>query len=201
MERTLQDKKYRFKYFKKGTYRANEGTFEILTNNNYTVTILENVPRQVNDAEFKLILKKRQRFYVDQYNTVNKIIPLRTDYEYYLDNCEHINKLNNERRRRNHSQMLTCDVCGVEYKEMNKDIHNRSLYHLKALAKRKSGSESGPQYKQQLDQLLGSQRVTCEVCGSVYTKRAQARHKKTKRHLAALAKLNQSITPSSSSEP
>ena len=53
------------------------------------------------------------------------------------------------------------------------------------------------EYRQRVKPLL-SQKVTCEVCGVVCSKGWLTRHKKSKRHLTALAKLNQSDAPFSS---
>ena len=97
-------------------------------------------------------------------------------------------------------QKITCKICGVVLSKQNFLQHQRSKRHLTALAKLSSGPESGPQYEQQLRDLLDAHKVTCEVCGEKYTKGSIYMHNMGKRHLAALAKFNQS-NASSSSEP
>ena len=99
------------------------------------------------------------------------------------------------------SVMQTCDVCGVECTKIGFADHIKSIRHLTALAKLNSGSESGPLFDQQLNALLDTQMVKCDVCGVECTKVYLPRHKKTLRHLTALAKLNTGPEPESGFSP
>ena len=195
-----------FESYKRGTYKDNLAVFDVLTNNNCSVTVLEILYELANDRDFKMRLSKRQRYYIDQYdNVINKCIPTRTKKEYDKDNRDRFSqyykdyyKDNREtvlqRYQQNKSKLLekvTCEVCGGTYSKASLWKHNRTIRHLTALAKLNNGPEpeSGPQYQQQLSKLLGTVKVTCEVCGGGYNKGALWNHKQTKRHLTALAKL------------
>ena len=88
------------------------------------------------------------------------------------------------------SVITTCDVCGVECTKICFAEHKKSIRHLTALAKLNSGSESGPLFEQQLNQLLNAQMARCGVCGVECTKDSLPRHNKSLRHLTAVAKLH-----------
>ena len=96
------------------------------------------------------------------------------------------------------SVMQTCDVCGVECTKKAFLQHTKSKRHLTALAKLNSEAEpgSGLRFQQKLSDLLNSRKMTCEICSGGYTKGSLYMHKKSKRHLTALAKLNQGLPPS-----
>jgi hypothetical protein len=58
-------------------------SFEILKNGNYSIILLE-----VYSCESKEQLNKRERYYIDTIECVNKVIPTRTNKEYYEANKE-----------------------------------------------------------------------------------------------------------------
>ena len=97
------------------------------------------------------------------------------------------------------AHMEACSLCEIKFRKDSLSRHKKTTRHLAALAKLNSGSESGPQYAQQLSEVLNSRKMTCEVCGLPYTKGSFGMHKKTKRHLTVLAKLN--LTANFSSDP
>ena len=251
--------------YKRGMCKYELGVFEVIANKEYNVTVLEELYKLANDTDFALTLRKRQRYYLEQYeDSVNKHIPSRTRKEYETVYRDHIiqyrriynnieeNKEAHSLTMKNYYQrvkplrnktitceicggdyingsswshirtkrhltalaklssafapspqhqqqtldnllnsvMTTCDVCGVECTKIGFAQHLRSVRHLKAVAKLNTSSESGPQYQQQLNQLLSAQLVRCDVCGVECMKYALTRHNKSLRHLTALAKRN-----------
>ena len=202
IERAMKQNIYFFKAYKRGTLKTYSSMYEVVINENYNVTVLEEVHNFANDTDFLTRLKKRQKFYLEQYDeAVNKHIPLRTGKEYYVENRDHYSQYNknyykaneqaiSQQRRKQRSPKTNCKVCNSEVKVGSLWKHNRSKRHLTALAKLNSGSESGPQYAQQLSELLNSQMLKCDLCGVECMKDALPRHMKSKRHLTALAKLN-----------
>lgn len=217
IEKAIQTVKNSFDVLQRGTDQGHGSVLDIFANNNYNVTILEVVPRLSNDTDFSLKLRKLQRFYIDQYDAaINKVKPSRSQKEYQAVNRDNISRLNKKYREKNREvvsqrmneyyqenksrllQKVTCNICGGKHLKSSLWNHNRTKRHLTAVAKLNSGAESGLQYEQQLVELSNAIKVTCEVCGGVYSKRSGYMHKKTKRHRAALAKLSQSTVPSPS---
>ena len=62
-------------------------SFNILENDNYDIVLLESCPCNTKDE-----LLAREKYYIQNNNCVNKVIPLRTHKEYYEDNKEEINE-------------------------------------------------------------------------------------------------------------
>ena len=201
-----------FERYKLGTFKSFVGFFEVMANKDYNVTILEIIHELANDTD----LMKRQRYYIEQYdNTVNKIRPSRTKKEYRAVNRDHYLQLYKKYREENKEAIhqkareqyprvrslrlakLTCDVCGIKISKAALSKHNKSTRHLTALAKLNTGSESGTQYEQHLNELLNAQKEICDVCGKQYAKASLWHHKLTKRHRTALAKLGLNTVSSS----
>ena len=218
VELAMKNNKSMFEPYKRGIYKTNDRIFEVMANKDYNLTVLEIIFELANDTDFLINLKKRQKFYMKQVdNVINKNIPSRTASEYYVENLDHISQQKKEyyvdnkgvilqKRSEHYPQIkpslmhkVTCEVCGIECAKGSLRMHNRSTRHLIALAKLNSGSDSGPLYQQQLNDLLDAHKVTCEVCGGQYTKGSVNMHNIGKRHLTALAKLNH-FDASSSSE-
>ena len=59
-------------------------SFDVLKNDNYEIVLLE----ECKDITTKDQLHKRERFYIEHNICVNKLIPTRTDKEYYENNKE-----------------------------------------------------------------------------------------------------------------
>ena len=199
-----------YERYKRGTLKEERSLFEVLVNNDYNVTVLEEIYKLANDTDFLIKLTKMQKFYIELYDTaVNKKMPSRTMKEWVVENLDHISQQRKEHYEENKEAALqqqrayrtrvkssprrkiTCEVCRVEINLSSLVQHNKTKRHLTALAKLNSGSESGPQYEQQLSELLDTHKETCEVYGGAYLKASSYMHKKSTRHLTALAKLNQ----------
>ena len=68
--------------YKKG---KNVSSKHIISNDNYSIVLIEDYP-----CDRKEQLLKRERFYIESMNCLNKVIPTRTRSEYYMDNKENI---------------------------------------------------------------------------------------------------------------
>ena len=128
------------KEYKRGILQKELSLVEVMTNQDYNVTILEEIYGPANDTDFSLTLRKRQRFYVEKYdNSVNKVIPSRTKKEYDTVNRDRFsqyrkqyNKDNKiavrlrckENYERAKSIKLTCKICNKEYLKSSLSKHN-----------------------------------------------------------------------------
>ena len=171
IEKAMRLNKNSYECYKRGNYKSNDSIFEVMANKDYNVTILEIINELANDADFLIKLKKRKRFYVEQfYNAVNKYTPLRTKKEWVEVNRDNISQYRKEYYDENREAEL--QKSKVYYANKSEAI----------LKKRRS------YYPRIRAQLL--EKVTCEVCGVVCSKVNFLQHTRSKRHLTALAKLN-----------
>ena len=134
IDKAMMKNKSRFESYKRGSYKSNDRIFQVITNKDYNVTILEIIYELENDTNFLKTLLKQQRLYIEQYNSVNKNVPSRTKKEYYVDNIDNILKYR-QRIKPSMQRMVTCEVCGVQLSRAALFKHNKSLRHLTALAK------------------------------------------------------------------
>ena len=86
LDKRLYQHKYNFQRWKEGKY-AYLSSFKVLENENYKIIAVEEV--DVND---KRELHERERFYIENFECVNRNVPLRTRKEYYQSNKERIAK-------------------------------------------------------------------------------------------------------------
>ena len=121
----------------KGSYKSflkevcnNMKSFDIIKNNDYQIELLENC-----NIKTKQELLTRERFFIENNDCLNKIVPGRTDKEYreankdkkkeylkeyYFDNKEKINIKRN--------QKIDCE-CGGKYARQHKARHFKSQKH------------------------------------------------------------------------
>jgi hypothetical protein len=59
--------------------RKYQTSFDVLENEDYQIELVEDV-----DFESKTDLLARERYYIENYECVNKVVPQRTRHEYYL---------------------------------------------------------------------------------------------------------------------
>jgi len=57
---------------------------DIIANEDYTISLVEDVACDNREQLFR-----RERYYIENFNCVNRAVPLRTDAEYYRDHAEH----------------------------------------------------------------------------------------------------------------
>lgn len=99
-------------------------SFEIIKEGNFKIELLEEC-----EEEHRYI---RERYWIENTeNVVNKVIPGRTDAEYYQDNKEKINKRCSNYRENNKDKIcekIDCP-CGGRYTHQNKSHHLKSDIH------------------------------------------------------------------------
>ena len=109
--------------------------------NNCKIELIENFPCD-NRAE----LEYREKYYIKQFNCINKNIPGRTKKEYNDDNKEHIKEHTKKYREDNKEHIkkyrednyekikeITYCECGGKYRYGHKNEHNKTNKHLKYL--------------------------------------------------------------------
>lgn len=109
--------------------------FEILKNDNYSISLVEEFTCQNKEQ-----LHARERHYIENFECVNKYIPLRTKKEYYVDNFEKITEYkkgyylaNREEILKINREQFICDVCGHTYTKSHKARHEKSQRHMNAV--------------------------------------------------------------------
>ena len=106
--------KCHYKMFLKGLYN-NVKSFEIIKNNDYKIELLEKC-----DIKTKQELLARERFYIENNNCLNKVIPGRTDKQYYIHNK---NELTIKKKEK-----FICQ-CRGKYTRCHKSQHINSNKH------------------------------------------------------------------------
>jgi len=142
----LAQHKENYRQYLKGQF-ANLSSFQIITNDNYDIVLVEKYP-----CKDKEELHKRERHYIETTpNCVNKMIPTRTHKEYYQDNREatlervrkyaEVNKdkikiktkayrkLNDEKIKQYKSKVCICQICNCEYTHAHLKRHERTKKH------------------------------------------------------------------------
>jgi hypothetical protein len=87
-------------------------SFDIIKNNDYDIILLEDYPCERKDQ-----LHKRERFYIESFECLNKVIPTRTKQEY----DKMYNSLHKEKRRQ--QQKLYNELNKDKKKEMDKKYY------------------------------------------------------------------------------
>jgi hypothetical protein len=141
-----------FKYWKNGKKNYIK-SFDIIERGDYTYSLVEHFP-----CDSKIDLHSRERYWIENNNCVNKIIPRRTEKEYYEDNKEQI-----------------CEQ-KKEYREVNKE---------KIREQRKEHYEANKERLLKKHREYGVVKVVCG-CGSEITNNNLSRHRKSKKHIAGV---------------
>lgn len=136
LSKRLQSHKTKYKQHLNDPERHKGMTvFQILKNDNYTISLVEEFTCQNREQ-----LHARERHFIENFNCVNKHIPLRTKKEYYVDNFEKIAEYKREYYNANREAVLAykkeqfiCDVCGHTYQRTHKKRHERSKVHMNAV--------------------------------------------------------------------
>jgi hypothetical protein len=144
LARRLSSHNINYNAWKKGLrkYMTTSGT--ILENNNYEIVLVELYPCNSKDE-----LHKRERFYIENNECVNKFIPTRTDHEYYEDHKEE-KKEYNKKYNEEHKQEINEKY--KKYKEEHKEEiiarhkkyreEHRQEINAKQIARRKAKKEN-----------------------------------------------------------
>ena len=118
-------------------------------------------------------LKLRERYYIENLECINKVIPCRTPKEYREDNKEKIAEKKKKYRQANKEKI-------AEYKKKWTQANKEKLTEYRQANKEKI-AEYYQTNKEKIRQRY-SVKITCD-CGSVVTKHAFSRHKKSKKHM------------------
>ena len=116
LKERLSKHKSAYKTFLKGLSN-NVSSFDILKNNDYHIELLENC-----NIKTKQELLTRERYYIENNECLNKVVPGRSHKQYYVVNKDKINIKRN--------QMIDCECCG-KFTIRNKARHIKSTRHQK----------------------------------------------------------------------
>ena len=116
-ERLLQHK-YDYKRFLKGLFPSVK-SFDIIKNDDYNIELLENC-----DIKTKQELIARERFFIENNDSLNKYIPGRSHKEYYNENKDELTIKKKEK--------LDCQ-CGGRYTRCGKARHQKTTKYIKYL--------------------------------------------------------------------
>jgi len=100
LSKRLQQHKISFKSHLKDKSKKKCTSFEILKNDNYTISLVEEFSCQNKEQ-----LRARERHYIENNECVNKCIPLRTAREYYQANKEQIAEKRKQHYQANKEQI------------------------------------------------------------------------------------------------
>ena len=123
------------------------------------------------DCLKKVTLHKRERYYIENFDCVNKQIPSRTKVEYRHDNKEKFKEYGIKYRHDNKEKFKEY---AIQYRQDNKEIMN----------------EIKKQYYQDNKEKIterASQKIECE-CGSVVSRTNIAVHRKSQKHQKLIIK-------------
>jgi hypothetical protein len=93
-----------------------------------TIDLIENFPCENKDQ-----LHRRERYYIETLNCVNKYIPTRTSLEYRFDNKDKIKeykKQNKEQIKEYKKQIVECPLCKCNSTKGTISKHNKTKKHL-----------------------------------------------------------------------
>jgi len=122
----IQDHKYDYKYYLNiKSYSHWLTSFEIIEKNNYDIILVEDFP-----CERKEQLHARERYWIENTECVNKVIPTRTKKEYWEDNKQ---KIAQQRKNHYEDNKETINKKHKEYclKNKEKRKEKRKEYDLK----------------------------------------------------------------------
>ena len=152
---------------------------QVLIGGDYDYSLVEEFSCENKDQ-----LHRRERYYIENNDCVNKVIPLRTLKEHYEHNKDRILARNKEYRVQNKDRISEHQK---EYRDQNKDKLLAYQKEYREQNKDKLLADKKEYYQQKKNEILAQRntKVTCE-CGSVVNKSSLLRHKKSKKHQAYL---------------
>ena len=168
LSRRLTQHKLSYRRYLNKKYSFNT-SFEIIENENFDIVLIEYV-----NCSDKNELHQRERYYIENTNCVNKLVPLRTNKEYKNDHVEMYKEYRKKYCEKNNEKII--DYL-KNYRVKNKDILNK---------KKKQYYQNNPEkYKEY------RQTNICNCpCGITIQKASKTRHFKTLRHTAYIQSLN-----------
>ena len=136
-------------------------SFDIIKNNDYKYEVVEE-----NEFETKYDILQRERYYIENFECVNRIIPNRTEQEYRDTHKEQTSK-KNKNYYETHKQEFV-----EKSKKYHKENYEKKKEQLKK--KRKDSYEKNKEYLKE--------KINCD-CGAIVCRVSLTRHKKSKKHL------------------
>jgi group I intron endonuclease len=137
------------------------------------------------DCQNKDELHRRERYWIDTLNSsLNKVLPTRTQKEYYEDNKETIEEQQKAYRETHKEEMKTWREANKEVIAEQKKQHYEDNKEVIAEQKKEYYEAN----KQRISDERKKEKITCE-CGSTIRRCAKARHERTKKHQTYLASL------------
>ena len=134
LRKRIQGHKDDYKRYLNDPTRDYSTSYEIIKNNDYEVSLLEEFICQNRPQ-----LLARERHYIENYPCVNKCVPLRTCKEYYNDNKESISQYKREFYILNRDNILMkksvryiCPICKREGTYAHKARHEKTIFHMEA---------------------------------------------------------------------
>jgi hypothetical protein len=140
-------------------------SIKVMEAGNYTIVLVESFP-----CDSKMELHRRERYYIENNECVNKVIPTRTVEEWRLVNKEKLNKKQNEYNILNREKI---NKRQIEYSLLHreKNVEYQVEYRLKNKEKLRD-----------FNKIL----TTCALCGSTHTKVNKSKHLKSNKHKQCL---------------
>lgn len=117
------DHKYKYNDYLKKTCETNYSSFKIIEGGNYDIILVEEF-----SCDNKNQLEARERYFIENNECVNKIIPTRTDKEYREANKEKIFEQGKQYREANKEIIFEKKK---QYREANKEViakHKKEYY-------------------------------------------------------------------------
>ena len=194
--------KYLYKMYLEGKRQWRCTSFEIIKYESCKIVLVENYPCQTKEELFA-----RERYWIENNDCVNKIIPGRTDKEYYENNKEEILKKKKEyyennkeeisKKKKEYDEKNKEKILKKkkEYYEQNKDKFNEYYQKNKekiSKQKKQTRDSNIEVYRNRVreyrnknrEKLYAKQRekIMCE-CGCEVSRNCIARHRKSKKHI------------------
>jgi hypothetical protein len=163
-----------FNSYLKGGSVSKVSYFKILENNDYSIVLLEEYPCETKDQ-----LLSRERYYIENNDCVNKVIPSRTAKEYYQDNRDKIKEYYQDNRDKIKKYYQDNRDKIKKYYQDNRD--KRKEYNTKN--KDKIIDYQKEYYNKTKEDKLKklNEKVICE-CGSICSRSGLTEHLKTNKH-------------------
>ena len=129
LSRRLNNHRSNFKMYKAGKYHY-VTSFKIIELGNYDIVLVENFPCKCKDE-----LHSRERYYIENFDCINKNIPGQSSQEYREKNQDKIKKYNKlykelhrEKIRIYKNKKLNC-LCGGKFTQCHMNEHLRTKKH------------------------------------------------------------------------
>lgn len=113
--------------------------FEKYGRENLRVTLLE-------ECEDEKMASERERHYISNFPCVNRILPLRSQNQWFIDNAEYrkaYHKMNDKKREIKRKTKIVCE-CGKEISERHRNEHYKTKSHQLKLQTSRDSTNPNP---------------------------------------------------------